>query len=109
MEYEQFLALAKEATPTPMLPRMLRASFENNGPLAQLVHIIVHDVRQGMVENLINTHMISEETIRKALGTQGQISGVDNILHFINEAMKEPQHEDEPAEDLSVDERPEGA
>jgi hypothetical protein len=100
--YEEFILRAREAHITPDLWRQLRHIYVENGPLLQLVFLIIC-ARGDMQEALTKMHMISDEAIRRAIGQQGQIAGVDQILAQIYEAMKEPT--DDNTEQVSADER----
>lgn len=86
--YEEFLARAREAQPRKSFARELQHLYVDNGTLQILVKMILQQ-RDVLLEALVNRHIVDETSVRMAIGTQGQVSGMDTILQSIFEAMKE--------------------
>lgn len=102
VDYESFLAAARQAEPGPRFWHELQSLYaEPGGTLRVLVHMFLQH-RDVLVEALVKTHMVNEEAIRKAVGTQGQLSGIDLLLQEIFEAMRKPN---EPADEVSAEQR----
>jgi hypothetical protein len=101
LDYDGFLSAARQAEPDGNLHRELGQLFaEPSGTLRVLVAMILQQ-RDQLVEALVKTHMVDEAAIRRAIGTQGQLSGIDTVLQSIFGAMRKPT--DEPAEEVSTD------
>lgn len=95
MDWDEFLARAKEVTETDKdLWKQLRALYTDRGTLQQLVRAIL-DMEEDLKEGLANTQMISDEKIRVAIGLQGQVLGIKNVLGLIAELMREPAKAEE--------------
>lgn len=95
MTYEEFLALAKGVQKLDSgLHRQLRSLMVEGGTLAQLTRVIL-DTRDGLQEQLANKQMIEDRDIRIAIGMQGQVLGLNNVLQVIWQTMQEPPKEDE--------------
>lgn len=98
MTHEEFIARAEEVrTLDPDLWRQLRQLYVEKGTLQQLVRAML-DFKRDVQETLANTHMISQEDIHKAIGLQGNVRGIDNVLGLIFNLMQEPQQEAEDVE-----------
>lgn len=95
MDWDEFLARAKEVTEIDKdLWKQLRSLYVDKGSLQQLVRAIM-DMEGDLKETLANTQMISDEKIRVAIGLQGQVLGIKNVLGLICELMREPAKADD--------------
>jgi hypothetical protein len=79
----------------------LNALYVENGTLQVLVLMILQQ-RAALMEAFAGRQMMSDQDIRAAIGTQGQISGIDIILRSIHAAMEKP---DEPTDEVSAEQR----
>lgn len=87
MTYDEFLARANEVQQLDKrLAGQLRALYVERGTLQQLVRAIL-DQRRDLSSAMESADMISEDAVRKAIGIQGQIRGVDTVLMLIHELM----------------------
>lgn len=93
MNYDEFLARAREARPRPDFHKELRGLFIDGGTLQLLVKGMLEQ-RQDLMEALMSRPMMSDQDIRAAIGTQGQINGIDIVLQGIYGLMLE--RKDEP-------------
>jgi hypothetical protein len=83
------------------MDRQLRDLMIENGPMAYLVAGIFV-LKKQFTQQLLTTHMTTDEAIRKAIGTQGQLSGIDFVLQLLIEFMTAPPKDEstaQPAED----------
>lgn len=95
MTHEEFIARAKEVQELDKdLWRQLRSLYVDGGTLQQLVRAIL-DFKTDIHERMANTQMVTDEAIRTAIGLQGQVLGINNVLALIEELMKEPEAEGE--------------
>lgn len=96
MTWEEFLARAREVKALDKeLWRQLRSLYVDNGSLQQVVRALL-DTKEELQEGMANCHMVSDESIRRAIGLQGQIMGLQTALQAIHELMQEPREvEDE--------------
>jgi hypothetical protein len=102
LSYEEFLLAAREGRQSQEFWHDLQVLYsEPTGPLRVLVKMLL-EMRDGLSEALINTHMVDEASIRKAVGTQGQLSGLTIALQAIYEAMRKPE-DDNP--EVSAEQR----
>lgn len=91
MTWEEFLARAREIRVLDKeLWRQLRSLYVDGGTLQQLVRALL-DTKEELQEGMANCHMISEESVRRAIGLQGQIMGLQTALQVVHELMQEPQ------------------
>lgn len=102
LSYDEFLARAREAKPRPDFYRELRALFIDGGTLQLLVKGMLEQ-RQDLMEALMSRPMMSDQDIRAAIGTQGQINGIDIVLQGIHNSMLESDNE--PAVDEAITSR----
>jgi hypothetical protein len=100
--YDEFLARAREARPRPDFYKELRALYVDGGTLQLLVKGILEQ-RQDLMEALMSRPMMTDQDIRAAIGTQGQINGIDIVLQGIHSSMLESQ--DEPTVDEAITSR----
>jgi hypothetical protein len=103
MNYDEFLARAKSAAPYPGFGRDLNQLYAEGGTLCVLVLMILQ-FRQDLTEALLGRQMMSDQDIRAAIGTQGQINGIDIVLHGIHEAIEKDRN-DESADEVSAEQR----
>lgn len=98
MSWEEFLARAREIRVLDKeLWRQLRSLYIDNGTLQQLVRALL-DTKEELQEGMANCHMISDENVRRAIGLQGQIMGLQTALQVVHELMQEPREvQDEEA------------
>jgi hypothetical protein len=88
--YEEFVARAKEAKPRPDFYKELRALYVDGGTLQLLVKGMLEQ-RQDLMEALMSRPMMTDQDIRAAIGTQGQINGIDIVLQGIHSSMLESE------------------
>ena len=102
MQYNEFLQLGAKAEVGQSLNRELRQLYaEPGGTLRAIVRLCLEQ-REALTEALLGRQMMSDQDIRAAIGTQGQINGIDIVLQGIHEAMtKEPDH----VEEVSAEQR----
>jgi hypothetical protein len=97
LSYEEFLARAKEVQELDKtFGKQLRSLYVDKGTLQQLVRATL-DLRDDLKEALAKNHIVNEESIRMAIGMQGQVSGIDTVLGLIFDQMN-------AAEDNEADE-----
>jgi hypothetical protein len=84
--YDEFIERGRVATADDGFQRELRQLYAPGGTLTVLVRMIL-ELRSDLGEALVGRQMMSDADIRAAIGTQGQILGMDIILHGIHEAM----------------------
>lgn len=102
LSYDEFLARAKEVQELDKtFGKQLRSLYVDRGTLQQLVRAIL-DMRDDLKEALAKGHIVNEESIRLAIGVQGQISGIDTVLGLIfdqiNTADSEADEDERNAE-----------
>lgn len=97
MTYEEFINRARDVQPDNDLWRQARSLYVDGGTLLQVVGAIL-DQRKNVVHQLENTHMIRDEDIRMAIGLQGNVRGIDNVLQIIHGLMLDPNSEATDAE-----------
>ena len=102
MQYSEFLRLGREAQVGPTLNRELRQLYAEPGGTLRAVVLMLLQQREALTEALLGRQMMSDQDIRAAIGTQGQINGLDIALQSIHEAMtKEPDN----VEEVSTEQR----
>jgi hypothetical protein len=69
-------------------------SFVQKGTLKQLVRAIL-DYRMDISVAFERSDIVSEDAVKVAIGLQGQIRGIDNILALIHELMTQTKPEEE--------------
>jgi hypothetical protein len=95
MTYEEFLLAAKEVSELDKdFDKQLRALFVQKGTLKQLVRAIL-DYRMDISVAFERSDIVSEDAVKVAIGLQGQIRGIDNILALIHELMTQTKPEEE--------------
>lgn len=92
MTYEEFLSRATNVTPDADLWRQMRSLYVDRGTLLQVVAQVL-EFRRDVMDRLASTHMIQDEDIRTAIGLQGNIRGIDNVLQIIHNLMIDPDSE----------------
>lgn len=98
MTYEEFLARANEIQVLDKdLWRQMRSLYVDRGTLQQVVRAI-QQFKTDILEQMSNRQMISDEHVRIAIGLQGQVLGINNILALLHGMMQEPPADDEPAD-----------
>lgn len=98
MTFDQMIAQAREIRSLdPLLHRKLVHLYVEGGPLCQLVRAML-DMKGDLTEAMMGTHMITDDKIRTALGLQGQVLGINNVLGLIHTLMKEPAKDDDNAD-----------
>jgi hypothetical protein len=92
MTYEEFIRRAEGAEVERDLWRQMRSLYVEGGTLTQVVKAILEQ-RTNVAHQLANTHMIRDEDIRMAIGLQGNIRGIDNVLQIIYGLTIDPDSE----------------
>lgn len=92
MRYEEFIRRAEGSTVERDLWRQARSLYVEGGTLTQVVKAILEQ-RTNVANQLANTHMIRDEEVRLAIGLQGNIRGIDNVLQIIHGLMVDPDSE----------------
>jgi hypothetical protein len=69
------------------MDRVLRDLAIEQGALMYILAACLA-AKQSLTSNLLTSHMVSDEAIRRAIGVQGQISGIDLVLTTIVELMQ---------------------
>ena len=87
LDYEEFLARAKaQETVDDDIAFQLRQLYVDGGTLLQLVHHML-DTRDQLREALAKTAMVDDNAIRRCIGLQGQVTGIDTALGVIHTLM----------------------
>jgi len=93
MTYEEFLIEGQSVKALdPTLWKQMRQLFVEHGTLVQIVAAILQ-ARADLQERLANSQIIEDRDVRMAIGIQGQVLGINNILALIYELMQEPTPE----------------
>ena len=92
MTYEEFIERAEGKAVDRELWRQARSLYVDGGTLTQIVSVILAQ-RTRVITQLANRHMIQDEDIRMAIGLQGNVRGIDNVLQIIHGLMLDPDAE----------------
>lgn len=101
MTYEEFIAAAREVKEHDRnLGRQLRDLYlregGSHGTLLQFVSIVLAG-REHLKEAALQQQLLSEESIRMAIGTRGQVDGIDYVLRSLHKLMTDEPEENEDA------------
>lgn len=92
MTYEEFIHRAESSKLDEDLWKQARSLYVDGGTLTQVVKCLLQQ-RTNVANQLANTHMIQDEDIRRAIGLQGNVRGIDNALQIIHGLMLDPNSE----------------
>lgn len=102
MTHEELIARAQEVKELdPQLWREIRSLMVPGGTLLQVVRAVL-DLRRDMQDAMTNIHMVSDEAIRRCIGMQGQVLGMNQVLALFVTLMAEPVKAEEAKDGQDV-------